>query len=310
VQPATCANCDAPLTGPYCAQCGQHAHESARAISTLFHDTWHVLTHLDGRLWRTLGALLLRPGRLTQEYFAERRARYLPPVRLYLVLSVLFFTLAAIGPHRDALPAVQALAKSPTGSADIAQAGRDLKQELAKPGAADQGFIIGVDSKDCEKLDSSIAWLKEPLRRACRRNVADGGRAAIRAFLASIPKVMFLFLPVMGLVMLLLYWRPRRYYVEHLVFFLHTHAALFLVLLAELMLSWLIVWVPPLARIGGIAKFAGVVYAVWYVYRAMRNYYGQGRSLTLAKLTVVGFAYMVFLSITLLATLIFSALTA
>ncbi|HXQ64084.1 MAG TPA: DUF3667 domain-containing protein [Steroidobacteraceae bacterium] len=316
MQAATCANCDAPLTGPYCAQCGQHAHESARSVGTLLHDGWHVLTHLDGRLWRTLAALLLHPGRLTHEYFAERRARYLPPVRLYLVVSVLFFALATIGPHRDARTAVDALAKDPTASADIAEARHELQQALKRPdgaagpipGAA-KGFIIGVDTQDCEKLDSSINWLKEPLRRACRRNVGDSGRAAMRVFVASIPKVMFLFLPLMALLMLLLYWRPRRYYVEHLVFFLHTHAALFLVLLAQLTLSGLTAWLPALARVGGIARFAGFVYAVWYVYRAMRDYYGQRRWLTLAKLTAVGLAYMVFLSITLLATLVASALT-
>ena len=49
------------------------------------------LTHADSRLWRTLAALLFKPGHLTREFLAGRRARYLPPVRLYLVLSVLFF---------------------------------------------------------------------------------------------------------------------------------------------------------------------------------------------------------------------------
>ena len=53
------------------------------------------LTHADSRLWRTLGALLFRPGFLTAEFLGGRRARYLPPVRLYLVLSVAFFLFAA-----------------------------------------------------------------------------------------------------------------------------------------------------------------------------------------------------------------------
>ncbi|MFO1410828.1 MAG: DUF3667 domain-containing protein, partial [Steroidobacteraceae bacterium] len=90
---AWCGNCGAHLQGPYCAQCGQHAHASARGFGALLHDGWHTLTHLDGRFWKTLWALLRRPGFLTIEYFAGRRQRYLPPVRLYLVLSVLFFAL-------------------------------------------------------------------------------------------------------------------------------------------------------------------------------------------------------------------------
>jgi hypothetical protein len=91
--------CGTTLMGPYCHACGQHGHESARSVSALLHDAWHIATHVDDRFWQTPYTLLLRPGVLTKEYCAERRARYLPPVRLYLVLSVLFFAFAAVSPH-------------------------------------------------------------------------------------------------------------------------------------------------------------------------------------------------------------------
>ena len=58
-----CGNCGAALSGPYCSACGQHAHESARSIGVLFHDAWHLATHLDGRLWQTLYILLFKPGK-------------------------------------------------------------------------------------------------------------------------------------------------------------------------------------------------------------------------------------------------------
>ena len=57
----------------------------------------HDLAHLDSRVWRTLIALLLRPGRLTNEFVAGRRTLYLPPFRLYLVLSLIFFLLPSFG---------------------------------------------------------------------------------------------------------------------------------------------------------------------------------------------------------------------
>ena len=67
---------------------------------------------------------------------------------------------------------------------------------------------------------------------------------------------------------------------------------------------------PVLRRAGGLLTFIAAAYALWYVYKAMRVYYVQGRWLTLAKFLVVGFAYAVFLTATLLATLLISALTA
>ena len=282
-----CANCDAVLTGPYCATCGQHAHQSARTLGVLFHDAWHVITHVDGRFWRTMHALLLRPGLLTQEYFAERRARYLPPVRVYLVLSVLFFALGSAGRHSTPITHVGVL-ESASGNSPA--------------------FVF--DTKNCANINSSFKWLEKPLREACQRNLSTGGAPVRDAFGANIPRMMFVFLPMMALVMLLLYWRPPRYYVEHLVFFLHTHAAMFLLLLLLRPLSWAASAAHALKMPVGLIKFGAGLYAVWYVYRAMRVYYAQGRWLTLTKLAVVGFAYMIFLSVTLLATLVITALTA
>ena len=282
-----CGNCGAALSGPYCSACGQHAHDSARSIATLFHDAWHLLTHVDGRLWGSLYLLLLRPGRLTQEYFAERRVRYLPPVRLYLVLSVLFFAFVVVAP-----PSVNPTSGSPSQSVQ---------------GNKREGFTL--DTADCAKLHTSLQWLENPLRRACMRQVNTRGEALTSAFFRSIPKMMFVFVPMMALVMLALYWRPRRYYVEHLVFFLHIHAAVFLILLLEALVGWM-------AESLGWRTFGEwmilfiTLYTVWYVYRAIRVYYAQSRWLTLGKFIVVGFAYTVGLGATLVAAAAFGALIA
>jgi hypothetical protein len=312
-----CANCGALLTGPYCAVCGQHAHESARSVSVLFHDAWHVVTHVDSRFWQTMYTLLLRPGRLTQEYFAERRARYLPPVRVYLVLSVLFFALGAGGPRVEFETRAAEQNAHRSAVADVPDAHRYIAEALRQPAAddviaqePDNATRFVFDTNDCDSINSSFKWLQKPLRAFCRRNLAKGGEPLRDAFVANIPKMMFVFLPMVALVMLLLYWRPRRYYVEHLVFFLHTHAAMFLILLLEVPVSWAVAAVPSPKSSSGLVTLGTGVYAAWYVYRAMRVYYGQGRWLTVAKLAVVAFAYMIFLSITLLATLIISALFA
>jgi hypothetical protein len=293
-----CANCGAPLTGPYCAECGQHAHQSSRAIGTLLHDAWHIVTHLDSRFWRTIGMLLAKPGNATREYFAERRARYLPPFRLYIVLSLLFFALASLS------------AGSPTfGVLDLKDAGHAARAE-AETGADADGALV-LDTRDCDRVEA-FGWqrFKRPLTDACRRIAADHGRSVAHAFVANIPKMMFVFLPLMALLMLLLYWRPRRYYVEHLVYFLHTHSALFLAFTLQMLAGLAMRPWPALRPAVDVVQFGVSVYAVWYVYRSMRVYYGQGRVLTTCKLVVVGFVYFVFLSVTLVGTLLVSALTA
>jgi hypothetical protein len=297
-----CGNCGATLMGPYCFSCGQHAHDSARSISALFHDAWHIATHVDSRFWQTLYILLLKPGKLTKEYFAEKRARYLPPVRVYLVLSVLFFAFGLATPHKILVvsPTKAAVVPNPAAPTDSGDEG-----DQDGNGKKSKGFLF--NSSNCDKIETSIPWLKDSLRQSCLRNVENNGQMIKRAFIANIPKMMFVFVPMMALAMLILYWRPRRYYVEHLVFFLHNHAAVFLLLLIQALLGWLAAWLGWSTFNGWVIALVSI-YSVWYVYRAMRVYYGQGRLLTFAKLCVVGFTYMIGFSVTLFVTFLFSAL--
>lgn len=92
-----CTNCDTMLTGQYCAQCGQRFGTRMISLWELIREASEFLTDLDSRLWRTLGMLLFRPGKLTLDYLRGRRARYIPPLKLFIVFSLLFFFLLALG---------------------------------------------------------------------------------------------------------------------------------------------------------------------------------------------------------------------
>jgi hypothetical protein len=316
-----CGNCGSALTGPYCAQCGQHAHESARSIAALFHDAWHLATHVDERLWKTLYTLLLMPGVLTKEYFAEHRARYLPPVRIYLVLSVLFFAFGSTSPHNmgnrtdaraapvNSPPATSLPAEGAAKPARPATAEDDDIDIDVKPSEGSlkvrRGWASLFNKKNCDQIHSDIKWLERPAQESCSRNAATGGESIKNAFISNVPKMMFVFVPMMALAMMLLYWRPRHYYVEHLVLFLHNHAAVFLILLVETILAsiaGLLGWKTVGRWVVGLTS----LYTIWYVYRAMRVYYGQSRWLTTLKLGVVGFTYIFGFSVTLLLTFIVS----
>jgi len=86
-----CLNCGQPLAGSYCAQCGQQDIDRRQPFWKLLADILRETFDFDSRIARTLSALLIRPGFLTLEYCAGRRAKFSPPLRLYLFVSVLFF---------------------------------------------------------------------------------------------------------------------------------------------------------------------------------------------------------------------------
>jgi hypothetical protein len=95
-QLASCRNCGAKLEGRYCGQCGQKVAALNPSLRDLLHDLTHEFLHVDGKIFRTVWLLLTRPGFLTREYFQARRARYVSPIRLYLIFSVMFFAASAL----------------------------------------------------------------------------------------------------------------------------------------------------------------------------------------------------------------------
>lgn len=85
-----CRNCQAALTGPYCAACGQSAHLH-RSLGGLGHDILHGVFHFEGKVWHTLPELIWRPGQLTRSYIEGQRSRYISPLALFLFSVFLTF---------------------------------------------------------------------------------------------------------------------------------------------------------------------------------------------------------------------------
>lgn len=95
-----CHNCGAPLTGKWCAECGQREVELRPSVHELLHEALHEVAHLDGKLIRTAKLLLFKPGELTREFFEGKRVRSVTPIRLYLICSLLFFGTMTLMPAR------------------------------------------------------------------------------------------------------------------------------------------------------------------------------------------------------------------
>lgn len=93
-----CLNCGAALQGTFCHACGQKASSVHLGMHDFVHEATHEFLHLDGKILQTVKLLVVRPGELTREFLAGRRARYISPVRVYLTFSLIFFTLVALLP--------------------------------------------------------------------------------------------------------------------------------------------------------------------------------------------------------------------
>src|SRR5687767_3785518 len=88
---AACLNCGAPLSGEFCARCGQKVPHTDLTLREFLHETTEQLVNWDGKIPQTLKTLLIKPGALTRDFLEGRRARWLLPLRVYLICSIAFF---------------------------------------------------------------------------------------------------------------------------------------------------------------------------------------------------------------------------
>ncbi len=295
----SCLNCGTALTGRYCSACGQPAQLKPlsfwRLVAELVEDIWDV----DSKAWRSLLPLMFRPGYLTNQYLAGRRARYVAPLRLYLTASVLFFIVAAITDNN---------LRVSWGDADLERERIEAASDQAAAG------IIIAQEGGCDSIlqDTENRWLvmwRERAVSACKKVTADSGESLERAAVDNIPIMMVIFIPVLALVMKLLYPLSKRFYVEHLVFFLHYHAFGFFMLM-------LLIFVYEAGEVVDWTQTAWRAVAIpasgWmqvYLFFAMWKVYGQGFFTTAAKFFLLFIAYISGLGLSLSAVVLYTAMT-
>jgi len=201
-----------------------------------------------------------------------------------------------------------------------ARARMELQREFATLKPDDIATVRKVMEDPCntENLKIGIGPLGDQyaprLRKACRRIVTDS-RGYGRALYDNIPKMMFIFLPLVAGVMYVLYLGSGRYYVEHLLFFVHFHAYFFLggTVIALLDRGGSLLQsgaaADSLVAADGVVAAAFAIYTPYYLYRAMRRVYGQGRVVTLVKYSLLGIGYLFFMTVTAVGLLFYTALT-
>ncbi|MEP6632761.1 MAG: DUF3667 domain-containing protein [Luteimonas sp.] len=158
--PAQCENCGEPLRGEYCYACGQSVHSPLRHATHALEEVFESFWHLDGRIFRTLRDLMV-PGRAANEYIAGHRARYVAPLRLFVILSVLTFFVAQFSIQLD--------------NDTVINLDSDSEINLSK--GADTGLATGADAHMAVQKAKTVAEV-ERIRDSELANIARA-RASI-----------------------------------------------------------------------------------------------------------------------------------
>ncbi|WP_181885553.1 DUF3667 domain-containing protein [Trinickia dinghuensis] len=206
--PDNCPNCDAPVHGPYCAQCGQETVHELPTLREFAHEYLHHYVAADGKLLPTLKLLLFKPGQLTLEYLAGRRAQYVKPLSIYVTFSFLFFLFLSL---------MGSIQSSPLVYVDNRPVAHP-EQHLAKLAASEA-------DPDDRKVVDAIAGVMTELQQP--------GKLAefSEHLLHRLPYAVFALMPVFAALFAFVYRNRHKNYGVHVLFTLHLNAFIFAVFL-------------------------------------------------------------------------------
>ncbi|MBC7949876.1 MAG: DUF3667 domain-containing protein [Chitinophagaceae bacterium] len=333
-----CLNCGTITQGRFCHVCGQENVVPKESFWGMVTHFFNDITHFDGKFFTSMRWLITKPGMLSLEYVNGRRAKYLHPIRMYVFTSAVFFiiffsifsaeqigmrgiqddTLGDAGQTvstaafqnaktpEDSLAIARVLGLTSNNEKDTTLAGPKVRVTMGKA-ARKHRTIASYDSAQ-RALPSSERdnWLETQLNRrgiSLEQKYGNNRRALWKdlfdTFVHSLPYMLFVSLPLYALILKMLYFRRKQYYfADHAIFLIHLYVFTFILML----IFFLVQRIDDAYPLGAwnFMKAALFIAGIYYAYRAMKNFYGQGTGKTILKFIL--FNLLCFFSLLLLFT--------
>ncbi len=299
-----CRNCGTPLRGSFCQTCGQKDDDYRRPLLSLTNEFVGDVFQWDSRLVRSVLPFLFFPGNLTRAYMRGRRQQYVSPLRLYLVLSIVFFIALAFSDRaifgftmsegRDLVQDFPNIEEAFEAKA-VPEEFRAYRREPELALFIDPDQMTSVPAIPIETVETffedrseNLDLLEQVRPLMLGYNLAVEDPRIFNSVLNDwVPRLMVILVPFFALIMGALFVRRRVYFVDHLVFSLHYHSFLFALLL--IMLGAASLANVSISGAGVGAAFQAIM--AIYLYVAMLRVYRGGIFKTAIKFVILAMVY-------------------
>ncbi|MBR9834136.1 MAG: DUF3667 domain-containing protein [Alphaproteobacteria bacterium] len=281
-----CRNCQTLVSQRYCPNCGQLAASFHRPVWSLLSESINDMFAFDGRLARTLPKLFLRPGRLTRDYADGKRARYVPPFRMFLLASLVFyFTLFAMISNEGWIRDL---------TLDEHEAGTELVIEPDAAGLSD-GLDLSLNAQEFASQDEQSASVERV------RRVLDN-RELFQAELEKwAPRLSVFLVPLTILALTFLHiWRRKLYVYDHAIHALHLHSWFYLIGSMWMVLSPFAGWIHPFMAL----------LVFYYVWRSLVVATQSGWIMSFMRLLFLLLFWLVVVLVLMIGAIVMSGLEA
>lgn len=212
-----CKNCDNEFSGNYCNSCGQSSKDFDRPVSVLVVDAMANMWAFDTRLWKSLKSILFKPGEMALDYIAGKRVRYMPPFRLYLFISFIFFLLLKLSANADT----------------------NIKLITIKDKAENAGNeqVVNVDEAIKVVSDQKKDEVKESVNNNNLEDIISNKELYLSRFFTYMSWALIVMMPVYSMLLWFLFRKHQKHYLAHFIFSLNQHAFLFFILSVLIIIS-------------------------------------------------------------------------
>lgn len=304
----TCLNCNHVVEKRFCPNCGQENKETKETFHYLFTHTIEDLVHYDIGFWETIKYLLFYPAKLTIEYLSGKRKMYVPPVKLYIFISfITFFILSIINSFEDH---VETPIKTTTTKDKIKKEGNIRFSENKENGIQVDTTTIktGLNQNSSE----FGKWLYKSFRTIAKHSKdKDFAKKFTKTLFSTIPKALFIFMPLFAFILWLFHNKKKWYYFDHGIFTIHYFSMILLSFTINELIAVILNWIfnTEIAdSIGGFMALFLILWWIFYFFRSHSRFYKETKFTSRLKGTFILGINAIFLLLTILLLVAYSAL--
>ncbi len=304
----TCLNCNYVVENKFCPNCGQENSETRQSFHYLFTHFAEDLAHYDSSFWKTMKALLLQPGKLTQEYLSGKRKKYVPPVKLYIFISFMTFLIPNLLPEVSLFGDVVTIEEVPNiDEEDVTELEGFTMFEKEKFNSIQeldslQQFL--PKNKRYTPLEYKAAKISFNLRKL--RSNQQLHDEVVESFMHNLPKVLFLYMPLFAFFLWLIHNKKKWFYFDSGVFTLHYFSFLLLVITVNVLFNWLLELIYYIDALYSFVALVSTLYCFFYFFRAHRKVYGESKFVSRSKGFLLFFVNAFWIVVALIGLFIYS----
>jgi hypothetical protein len=308
---STCQNCGYTVDRNFCSECGQKNIETRQSFGHLFAHFIEDLTHYDTAFWKTIKYLIFRPARLTKEYLAGHRMKYVPPVKLYIFISFVAFLLMNLMPGTSILQEKKETETYFVANDDEIQGDtlKIMKVNIAGNSYRSVRELDSLQNIEGKKLSKVGYYFVKSVLKAKEEGMTQA--QMWQGFLHVLPKVLFIYMPIFALWLWLLHDKKRWYFFDHGIYTLHYFSFLLLCITIVRLTIWLLSFLfseTIMEVISNLINFALLLYIIFYFFRSHSRMYEEKKLVSRLKGFLLFFINIIIISFILICTVVYTIL--